>query len=51
MQKRQWKCSGNFHRNNSAAETTAYTNFKPVKEVLKKHKYFIFKLIIDKQPE
>lgn len=31
--------------------TTPYASFKPVKEVLKKHKYFVFKIIIDKQNE
>jgi biopolymer transport protein ExbD len=30
---------------------TPYTSFKPVKEVLKKHKYFAFKIIIDEQNE
>ena len=33
----------------AAATTTAYRSFKPVKEVLKKHKYFIFKIVADKQ--
>lgn len=35
----------------ASANTTLYPTFKPVKEVLKKHKYFTFKLIVDNQNE
>ena len=35
----------------ASTATTPYTSFRPVKEVLKKHKYFVFKIVIDKQNE
>ena len=35
----------------TSTPTTSFTSFKPVKEVLKKHKYFIFKIIVDKENE
>lgn len=33
----------------ASTATTPYTSFKPVKEVLKKHRYFVFKIVVDKQ--
>ena len=35
----------------ASTATTPYTSFKPIKEVLKKHKYFVFKIVVDKQNE